>query len=558
MKTALLTVALLASQLCMSQRILETTAGSWNYPNLSVETKNGYVISGFTEPHPVTGLLCPTFKINNPGGGPMAAFHLRYPDNVCLMDFTLRPSTNTLVYTGIITSGGMNAPYKMIVAEWNYVTGIMVQSWYQNNAQTMIPHQVVVSETMNQVVVVGTRVNGVMTAANFATIPKSGFALQMSLANFGALGWTREMNTPLTGTNDSDMFEAIVEVPGSGYVITGSGNGPTNEQNLYTMGITFGNGLLFGGLTDNTNFRSAGASLLYAAGAAGPTVYLLANTSVMHQFQVAQINAVTGAYLTPLINHQIATLPIGGGVDQNGFQLVRHSTGRIIVGGYLSAPTGAMPELLTCFQMTLTPALGFSDGRYYRSGNNAPLFGYFEERGNSVYINTPDMICFNPTAARTFLVSHNNVNGGFDLNRSQAAMGGCERPFTVTSGSTPPVFTTAGVFTPLTFLPTAYDPSPTARPMNQSMLCQQPLAPMQPDIYPNPATTELYVSLGEETQVASVTIYDLKGNKVLEQAVTERLRGDTKIDVALLQAGVYVITIRDTDGMEYREKFVKE
>jgi hypothetical protein len=447
----------------------------------------------------------------------------------------------------------------MIVAEWDYTTGAMVQSWYQQNAQTMIPHQVVVSEPNNQVVVVGTRVNGVMTPGNFATIPKSGFALQMSLANFGVLGWSREMNTPLTGVNDNDMFEAIVEVPGSGYVITGSGNGPANEQNLYTMGITFGNGLLFGGLTDNTNARSAGASLLLGPTVGGvPTVYLLTNTSVLHQFQVAQVNALTGAYLTPLVNHQISTLPIGGGVDQNGFHMVRNSAGQIVVGGYLSAPAGAMPELLTCFQMILTPGLAFVNGRYYRSGNNAPLFGYFEERGNSVFINTPNMIAFNPIAVRTFLVSQNNVNGGFDLNRSQTAIGPCERAFPVTTGNTPPVYTSAGVFTALAMTPTVYTPTPTVRPINQTMLCQQALPTVQPDIYPNPSTAELFVSLGEETQVASVTIHDLKGNKVLEHAVTERLRGNTKIDVSLLNAGVYLITIRDTDGVEYREKFVKE
>jgi hypothetical protein len=104
MKTSLFTAALLASQLSAAQRIGEVTGNSWNYQNLSIETKGNYVVSDLTEPHPVTGLITPTLKLNNPGGAPLGAY-LNYPDPVYLMDFFLRPS-NTLVFAGMVDDIG--------------------------------------------------------------------------------------------------------------------------------------------------------------------------------------------------------------------------------------------------------------------------------------------------------------------------------------------------------------------------------------------------------------------------------------------------------------------
>lgn len=557
MKTALFTLALLASQLCVAQqRFFEATNNSWGYQNLSVETKNSFVISGFTEVNPMTGLLCPAFKINNPGGGPVSSFRLPYPDNVCLMDFTLRQPTNTLVFVATVTNPGGVAPYKMIIGEWDYTTNTMVQSIYHQNAQSMIPHQVIVSETAGQVVMAGTRVNGIMNAANFNTIPKSGFVLGVNLANFAAVVINREMNTPMTGTTDNDMLETLTEVPGTGYFIAGSGNGPANEQNIYTMGVTYGNAVMFGLLADNTNFRAAAAHVVFRSG----NVFLLANSSVIHQFALARCNPATGAYLTPLTSLQINTLPIGGGVDQNGFRIQFNNAGQIVIGGYLSAPTGLMPQLLTPFHMTVTPAFAFVDGHYQQSGNNAPLTGYFEERGNSVYINTPDMLAFNSTANRSYTVSQNSVLGGFDLNIMSTAAANCDRKFSVTPFNNTPIVVSAGSFPPISTIPTPYDPSPAPRPIAQSQLCPapSPAAMGQVSVYPNPANAELNIDLGDEAQVTSVTVFDMKGNKVLETAVTERLRGVFALDISRLNAGVYLITVRDADGVEYREKFVKE
>lgn len=565
MKTTLFTVALLlVSHLCNAQRIFETTFSSWDNPNLSVETFDNVVVSGYTETNPATGLLTPTFKISSTTGVPLNAYYVDYPDAVYLMDFTIREATNTIILAGMtaVTTGG--TPFKMIVAEVDLTTGAPVQSSleYTYNANSMVPHQVIHSEAMGQVTVVGTEIVGTITSGSYAANPKYGFVLGLDINNFNSILYNPiEMDLPTLSPSDYDMLENITEVDGAGYFISGSCNGPSGEQNLLTMGIDYLGNVTFSRIVDNTNSRYAGSSVMYNSSL--NVVYLLANNSIIHQYQIAQCDPTTGIFLTPWFSHQFSTLPIGSGVDQNGFRLQQTLSNQIIVGGYLSAPFGSLPEQLTPFQVVMNSSLGFLAAKYYQSGNNSPLSpSYFEENGNSVFINTPDMIAYNANEKRTYLVNQNTVTGGFDLNVSSLyKTSKCEQSLSVNTFTVTPSLVGVGSFTPLPMYTNSYSPAGITRPIWEHILCESvsPNAIATPTVTlaPNPATDQLSITLNEET-ILQVDVYDLKGNLILSAPGTDRTANAINLTIGKLNQGTYLMKILTKEGSIRCEKFVKE
>ncbi|MNJ85785.1 hypothetical protein D3C87_32650 [compost metagenome] len=558
---------LLVSQLCNSQRFLELTNGSWNYPNLSVETFEDFVISGFTESNPVTGLLAPAFKVCDPLGNPLASYYVNCPDDAILMDFTIKEATHTIILTGMLDVPPGAMPYKMFVTEVDFMTGAIVQSSleYTFSGTSMIPHQVILSTVSNQVMIVGTELAGPIDPSNFAFVPKFGFVLALDVNNFNNISYMPiEMDMPSVSNWDYDMLENITEIPGSHYFISGSCNGPSGEQNLFTMGVDYGGAILFSNVIDKTNSRHAGSSVAYNP--ALNVVYLMANNSVMHQFQIAQCTPM-GAFITPWFRHQITTFPIGGGVDQNGFRLQVTPNKQVIVGGYLSAPFGALPEQLTPFQMTLRDNLTFLMAKVFQSGNNSPLSpSYFEESGNSVFINTPDMIAYNRKHKRTYLVSQNTINNGFDLNVSSPLQSSkCEKVVQVSTVNTPHNIIGPGNFNPLPMYTNSYNPHDKSRPKTNIVLCQYVTPAMALNnssapgslLAPNPASEQLTVTLEDET-IQSAVVYDMKGNHVLSQQATERTSNEMTLGVGKLNQGAYIIEITTKEGTILRERFVKE
>ncbi|MNJ85786.1 hypothetical protein D3C87_32660 [compost metagenome] len=558
---------LLVSHVCNAQRFLELTNGSWDHPNLSVETFEDFVISGFTEANS-SGVLTPTFKVSNAGGGLVNCYHVNYPDHAILMDFTIKESTHTIILTGMLDVPPGTMPYKMFVTEVDFMTGALVQSSleYTFSGNSMIPHQVIHSDISNQVMIVGTEIAGPLDPSNFASVPKSGFVLALDLNNFNNILYMPiEMDIPLGLNVDYDMLENITEVTGSHYFISGSCTSPSGEQNLITMGVDYGGTVMFSNIMDKTNSRHAGSSVMYSPSL--NEVYLLTNNSVMHQFQIAKCDPM-GNFLTSWVRHQITAFPIGGGVDQNGFRLQQTPNKLVVIGGYLSAPFGAMPEQLTPFQMVLRDDLAFIAAKVYQSGNNSPMSpGYFEESGNSVFINTPDMIAYNPIHNRTYLVNQNINNGGFDLNVSSLFQPSkCEKVVQVVTYNDPHNIIGIGNFNPLPMYANTYDSRDKNRPCSNIILCQS-VSPTSIAVNnsrapgsllaPNPAAEKLTITLEEET-IQSVLVYDMKGNRVLSQQATEHTLNEMTLGVGKLNQGAYIIEITTKEGIIHREKFVKE
>jgi hypothetical protein len=74
-------------------------------------------------------------------------------------------------------------------------------------------------------------------------------------------------------------------------------------------------------------------------------------------------------------------------------------------------------------------------------------------------------------------------------------------------------------------------------------------------IYPNPVKNELKINMGGYTQVVSVNVTDMYGRRIMSKTFA----GASSINTANLAAGVYMVAIRDKNGIVVKEeKIVKE
>jgi hypothetical protein len=71
-------------------------------------------------------------------------------------------------------------------------------------------------------------------------------------------------------------------------------------------------------------------------------------------------------------------------------------------------------------------------------------------------------------------------------------------------------------------------------------------------IFPNPAKDTLEITLKAEKSVSSVQIYDITGRVVLTFSKS------TSLDVQTLKTGTYVVSVKDMDGNEFKQKFIKK
>ena len=76
------------------------------------------------------------------------------------------------------------------------------------------------------------------------------------------------------------------------------------------------------------------------------------------------------------------------------------------------------------------------------------------------------------------------------------------------------------------------------------------------NIYPNPATTEINISLKQANErIARLSIIDIQGRVVIQKQVDDK---QTKLDVSALAKGVYIVEGYTSLGVKFTSKFVKE
>lgn len=72
-------------------------------------------------------------------------------------------------------------------------------------------------------------------------------------------------------------------------------------------------------------------------------------------------------------------------------------------------------------------------------------------------------------------------------------------------------------------------------------------------IYPNPANDILNIKAGKNIAFQNAEVFDLTGKLVLKTAINNE-----SISVKKLQTGTYILLIRDTEGKQYTQKFLKK
>jgi hypothetical protein len=580
MKTTLVAVLLLTATVCSAQpaRTRENTNGSWLHPNLSIETwdERQWIIAGTTEPN-TAGILAPTFKFTDQNLVPIAAaplptYRIQFNNlSKVLMDFTVDQNSGRIIMTGTDPINPNGLPMNMYVTVINAPNGAVLASVQLPTAGfSLIPHQVIYSQNSNQIVVVGTKIAGPLTSANFAVAPKTGFILILNAATLATINFI-ETNTPsIAGGNDSDMLESVTELPGVGnYFAGGSANGFNNpaEQNMLVVRV---NGNFAGPncIVDNTNNRSSVASVMYNTPTGiAPRVIALDNSSSFNTYELTPFDPNTCNPVFPAVRHVLGNC-LPAGTVTNGFRLQQNPGGsQIIVAGYAWQP-GAVG--LRPFQTTTTPNLGaFVNAKAFQSNNASPLTGYFDESGAPVYINTPDIMVYHRASNRTFLVNpHTNL--GFDMLRSSSTSTlACEQAcgFQPVSAQWPFLLNSVQYTQSLPQLPALIPFLVNRQPQNVVLCSSTPLAPMDEEpemergegvvtLFPNPAKDILEIEA--EIGIVEAVIYDLNGGKVLEAVNTQNELGIRIIDISMLKAGVYVITLKNSEGTLERKKFVKE
>jgi len=570
MKKALFIAGMLvASQLSNAQQVVEGTNSSWDNPNHSIETYQDFVVTGCTERNPNgPGFWSPMFKITIVNLTNFISFNLDMQTDVDLMDFVImdEPGTQpTILLTG--KTYDQNNIYKMFVAEVDFNGNFLQQSWFSDpSGGGYIPHQIVYFK--KRAMIVGTKAYGTFPAGTPPeSVPKVGFMLELDANNLSSTLMYQEMDSPGGSGDDYDMLESVCVVPNCGYFATGSANNPgNNEQNLLTMTIDFNGNLTGSGIWDNTQYRYAGASAHYRnTASAQPIVYVLANNSDSHTFEMAAFNGCNGNIGTPFYRYDISSLPVppGGGIDVNGFRLRTNNQNQVIVTGYITDNIGVIGPKLTPFQMLFSANLNtYLQGKIYGSTNNSPLSDYFDESGASVFINTPDIVAYSSITNKTYVVNP-NTGTGYDVNTSTPnVISGCEKAIKTKQHvfNVPQIGHAHHYFSQIYSGPDQFPV--TIRPIHDAIICPFQIIANPSDgtgtatIYPNPASSDLEVSLEEE--IKEIVVRDMKGNLVMSIAASPRTGMHTTIDISKLGSGVYMIDITDSEGTVHKERFVKE
>lgn len=83
-------------------------------------------------------------------------------------------------------------------------------------------------------------------------------------------------------------------------------------------------------------------------------------------------------------------------------------------------------------------------------------------------------------------------------------------------------------------------------------------APKHGEVYPSPATNDLYIRAVQPAfSKATISIKNINGQTILKKQV--QFNGlSARVNVAMLKAGIYVITVADVNLTKTSLRFIKE
>ena len=84
---------------------------------------------------------------------------------------------------------------------------------------------------------------------------------------------------------------------------------------------------------------------------------------------------------------------------------------------------------------------------------------------------------------------------------------------------------------------------------------QPPIKNIAVNLFPNPATTDLTISLEGNSSINEISIYDVNGKVVLQKSINSN---NSKINISQFSKGIYIIEGITDNGERFSRKFVKE
>jgi hypothetical protein len=71
-------------------------------------------------------------------------------------------------------------------------------------------------------------------------------------------------------------------------------------------------------------------------------------------------------------------------------------------------------------------------------------------------------------------------------------------------------------------------------------------------MYPNPASSEFFITQTGSTSITNLKLYDLTGKMLIEQQLANA--PTTSVNTASLQSGMYLVVLEDNTGKRFSSK----
>ena len=166
---------------------------------------------------------------------------------------------------------------------------------------------------------------------------------------------------------------------------------------------------------------------------------------------------------------------------------------------------------------------------------------------------TPRQTGYNIDCPKGIRITCNNgPHGDMYMNYMDFTSDACMNMFTngqkarmralfVSGGSRNSILSSTGLSAPLIF---------------EVPLPDEPPRWLHPQLYPNPATTEMMIDLAFDVRWIgkTIAITNLQGQTVMQIAITSK---NQKINISKLQSGMYLLTAKKEDGDFIKQKFIK-
>lgn len=475
-------------------------------------------------------------------------------------DVELGPD-ETLALTGYIqqTSGSRKLPFIMIL---DANSGNLVD--FQEYPLSSFDHgtglDVVYSEASEAYYVAGYQSYDILDV----NASKMGFVLSVDRAL--QVNWINQI-TSVASSDNHNMANDLTEIPGHGLFVTGSvhkdpsvsSSGVISTLKLF---LDYGGNTVWDLTTISTNSHECGVDAAYDPD--HDQLYVMSNNSVMHTFEIQQIDNPTSGGASIVMSASNNLYGALNGTDVEGFTISMdpNSSDNLLVAGMIAfdPPNESTPSFIANVSIS---DFSVTDLYYvepqnagYRSHDHDVFRAYYWQQS---YISYPDILAVSQGNLIVLGYEHRSGNS-LSISRtnsvgSNSSVSDCELSIDAPDLTTLPVFTGAVV----------QRDNAQADPVNTDVFSNEyeildgclydifdkPTSAAQVatsdaiKVYPNPATDVLTIEMPNTNNAtnADVRLYNAMGQIVVEQSATYGTGATVQLDVAKLPQGVYYLSV---------------